>query len=142
MTVMPEVPANAPAETVSVPAETSVAPVKVLAPERVRLPEPSLVNVPVPLMIPLIVWAALLPYLKTPSLVIAAVKVPPLRRAEPPTSRTPASMSKSKLPVWTPVIAIVPKPALVRVPFTHCTESSRSTASVPSATLNTVFPDD
>ena len=92
---MPEVPANAPAETVSVPAETSVAPVKVLAPESVRLPEPSLVNAPVPLMIPLIVWAALLPYRKVPSLVIAAVKVPPLRLADPPTSRTPVSISKS-----------------------------------------------
>ena len=92
---MPVVPANAPAETVSVPAETSVAPVKVLAAESVRLPEPSLVKAPVPLMIPLIVWEALLPYRKVPSLVIAAVKVPPLRLAEPPISRTPASMSKS-----------------------------------------------
>ncbi len=40
-------------ERVSVPASTVVAPLKVLAPERVKVPAPFLVRSPVPLMTPL-----------------------------------------------------------------------------------------
>ena len=50
LTVMPEVPANAPEAAVSVPAETRVAPEKVLAPESVRLPAPAWFTLPVPLI--------------------------------------------------------------------------------------------
>ena len=51
MIVMPEVPANAPEAAVSVPAETSVAPEKSLAPESVRLLAASFVKPPVPVIL-------------------------------------------------------------------------------------------
>ena len=44
LTVMPEVPANAPVTAVNVPPETSVAPVKVLAPVSAQVPVPVLVT--------------------------------------------------------------------------------------------------
>ena len=48
MTVMPEVATKEPAEAESVPAETSVTPVKVLAPERTTVPAPVF-ETPLPL---------------------------------------------------------------------------------------------
>ena len=81
--------------TASTPAETVVAPVKALAPLSSSVPEPPCVTAPPPLMTPLIVWSALLTYRKVPSLVIAAVNAPPLRLEAPPTSRTPATMSRA-----------------------------------------------
>ena len=47
LTVMPEVPASEPAKVVSVPPDTVVAPVKVLGPPRVRVPEPCLLKLKV-----------------------------------------------------------------------------------------------
>ena len=88
---MPEVPANAPEATVSVPAETSVAPVKPLAPVSVRLPAPSLVSVPVP-PIALAAVRSLL-RLKTSAALLVTAPEPKAPVVPPsPTCRTPAEI--------------------------------------------------
>ena len=78
LTVMPEVPANAPEATVSVPAETSVAPVKSLAPESVRLLAESFVKPPVPVILLAKVRSSLRLMAKVPALVTSPAAIEPV----------------------------------------------------------------
>ena len=113
---MPEVPANAPEATVSVPAETSVAPVKSLAAVSVRLPVPSFVKAPAPVILLAKVRSSLRLMANVPALVMSPAAtepdVPPL-----PSCSVPAEIVVPPPKVLAPVRMSVPGPDLVSEPL-------------------------
>ena len=136
-TVTPEVPASEPAAVTRVPALMVVAPPKVLAPDRVRVPAPALTSEPLapamgPALAPAETVSSVAPRLIAPPLRFATEAAAPLRWAVPAVSvaivAVPPTVSVPRLKLVT-----VASPLTVVAPPVMADEASEPAETVPPA---------